>query len=291
MLILDSETSHCYIGGVATQQPARYDLKELAARGGVTARTIHFYIAQGLLPPAGQPGPGARYSEAHLARLILIRRLQREHLPLAEIRNRLRALDEDAVLELASSVRPEPVEGRTSPEPEATTASRHSSALDYIRGVLGQSPKRGEELPARPASPAPPNSRFLVRALEALRSEDSQARRAWVEPEETRSSPAAAGRGQAPPATGAAAPRSGEGARDAGEQVAPPASAPPLVAEELRRGKPAASAPVMERSQWDRLILSSDIELHIRRPLTRDQNKRVERLVQAAREILTEGDV
>lgn len=268
---------------MATQQPARYDLKELAARGGVTARTIHFYIAQGLLPPAGQPGPGARYSQAHLARLILIRRLQREHLPLAEIRHRLRSLDEEAVVEfVARTTRPS--------EPEslaASPASRHTSALNYIRGVLGQSPKRAGEVPAPPAPPASRDSRFLVRALDPLRLEDSQATRAWVEPGETRSSPTASGTGQAPPATGAAASRSGEGARDTGEQVESARACAPAPLPAAR----GPSAPVMERSQWDRLVLSSDIELHIRRPLTRDQNKRVERLVQTAREILTEGDV
>jgi DNA-binding transcriptional MerR regulator len=239
-------------------------LKELAARGGVTARTIHFYIAQGLLPPAGQPGPGARYSEAHLARLILIRRLQREHLPLAEIRNRLKSLDDGAVLELASTVRAEPVVARTDPEAETAPASRHTSALDYIRGVLGQSPNRGEKGPARPASSAPPaspaspaspDSRFLLRSLDALRLEGSQARRAWAEP-------------------------SAEQPTSRGTSGLQPGS------EEAR-----GAAPAIERSQWDRIILSPDIELHIRRPLTRDQNKRVERLVQTAREILTEGDV
>ena len=37
-----------------------YDLKELCAVSGVTPRTVHFYIQQGLLPPAGSAGPGPR---------------------------------------------------------------------------------------------------------------------------------------------------------------------------------------------------------------------------------------
>ena len=44
----------------------------------------------------------------------------------------------------------------------------------------------------------------------------------------------------------------------------------------------------MERSQWDRLALSPDIELHIRRPLGRAQQKGVDRLVAIARELLEE---
>jgi hypothetical protein len=43
------------------------------------------------------------------------------------------------------------------------------------------------------------------------------------------------------------------------------------------------------RSQWDRIILSTDVELHVRRPLTREQNKQVERLLDAARDIFQEN--
>jgi len=49
-----------------------------------------------------------------------------------------------------------------------------------------------------------------------------------------------------------------------------------------------ASAQTGERSQWDRIELDPDIELHVRRPLSRIQNKRVERLVELARQILEE---
>jgi hypothetical protein len=51
--------------------------------------------------------------------------------------------------------------------------------------------------------------------------------------------------------------------------------------------EPKASTP--ERSQWERIVLEPDVELHVRRPLTRHQNKRVERLIAFARE-LQEGD-
>jgi hypothetical protein len=44
----------------------------------------------------------------------------------------------------------------------------------------------------------------------------------------------------------------------------------------------------MERSQWDRLALSPDVELHIRRPLGRAQQKQVDRLIAIARELLEE---
>jgi hypothetical protein len=43
-----------------------------------------------------------------------------------------------------------------------------------------------------------------------------------------------------------------------------------------------------ERSQWDRIQLSPDVELHIRRPLGRAQQKQVDRLVAITRELLEE---
>ena len=43
-----------------------------------------------------------------------------------------------------------------------------------------------------------------------------------------------------------------------------------------------------DRSQWERIVLAPDVELHIRRPLARAQNKQVDRLVTIARELLEE---
>jgi hypothetical protein len=57
---------------------------------------------------------------------------------------------------------------------------------------------------------------------------------------------------------------------------------------------PSAPAPVPaepagpERSQWERLELSPNIELHVRRPLSRLEQKRVERLITIARQVLKE---
>jgi DNA-binding transcriptional MerR regulator len=84
----------------------RYSLTELADLAGVTPRTVRYYLAQGLLPAVGQSGPGAKYDDRHFARLRLIRRLQAEHLPLAEIRRRLDELGDDEIGELAGSTQP-----------------------------------------------------------------------------------------------------------------------------------------------------------------------------------------
>ena len=183
----------------------RYSLTELADLAGVTPRTVRFYLAQGLLPAVGQSGPGSKYDPDHLARLRLIRRLQAEHLPLAEIRRRLDDLDPGEIRGLAGD--PEPA-----PPPD--------SALDYLRTVL--------------ATPAPARMRLTRRLVPAAAAERASAT-------------------YGPPAA-----------------EAPPTSVP------------------IERSQWERIVLAPDVELHLRRPLSRAQNKQVDRLVTIARELLEE---
>lgn len=189
-----------------------YTLADLCDLADVTPRTVRYYIAQGLLRSPGSSGPGARYDDGHLARLRLIRRLQREHLPLAEIRARLAALSDEEVI----------AEAEVSAQPPA------DSALDYVRTVLGTSP--------RPAAAAvPPAAPALSPRLDVQRG---LLRRAAEIP------------------------------------------APGYAVE--------APTPVPDRSHWERHALAPDIELHVRRPLTRSQNRAVVRLLEAARTILEE---
>jgi DNA-binding transcriptional MerR regulator len=190
-----------------------YDLNELSAAADVTPRTIRYYVQQGLLPSPGTRGPGTRYDRAHLDRLHLIRRLQRQHLPLAEIRRRLEALDDEHVRGALASL------------PEAPSGS---SALDYVREVLltqSASPVPPEDVP-RPRSMGVLHPRMA--SLHSVRSS------LGVEPTETR--------------------------------------------------QPNRST----RSTWERIPLAPDVELHVRRPLSREQNRQVERLIEAARDLFAE---
>ncbi|MBZ3905170.1 MerR family transcriptional regulator [Streptomyces griseiscabiei] len=69
---------------------------ELAARAGITVRTVRFYGTRGLLPP---PVIGPRrvghYGRDHLARLALIEELQRQGMTLAAVERYLRRLPPD----------------------------------------------------------------------------------------------------------------------------------------------------------------------------------------------------
>jgi DNA-binding transcriptional MerR regulator len=164
---------------------ALYGIAELAEKGGTTVRTVRYYLQQGLLPSPTGTGPGARYGMGHLARLRLIRGLQKEHLPLAEIRRRIAGLDDAEVEALV-----EPTEG---------ALAGADSAVDYVRALMAPQPA----YPHRARVPVP--------------------------------------------------------------------SAP-------RR-------PARERSQWERIPLSDDVEVHVRRPLSRVDNRRVDRLLEEARRV------
>ncbi len=62
---------------------------ELAERSGVTVRTIHYYIEQGLLPAPPRRGKYGEFDPSYVDRLRLIRQLKAQHLPLSAIRRRL----------------------------------------------------------------------------------------------------------------------------------------------------------------------------------------------------------
>jgi DNA-binding transcriptional MerR regulator len=152
-------------------------LTQLAERAEVTPRTIRYYIQIGLLPAPGTSGPGAHYDAGYVDRIREIKRLQRAHLPLAEIRKRL--VDEEDV---------------------------------------------GKREQAAPHAPAP--AMAMREPSFAVREDDRMDR-------------------ETPP---------------------PPPS----------------------RSQWDRIALGPDIELHVRRPLSRNTNRILEEIVQHAQDLLQE---
>ena len=212
--------------------PQEYTISELAKLAGVTPRTIRYYVAQGLLPAPTQPGPAARYTEAHLGLLRAIKKLQAAHLPLAEIRGQLGRMPEEEIDALRA-----PPGGLASDDASAGTA------LDYIRQVLS---------PARVVGKPPTLKRHFAIPL-APQAVSSAA---------TPGSPPAPTAPTVPPA--------------------PTAPTVPTVPPAQPATMPATT------SQWERVSLHPDIELHVRRPLTRQLNKRVEQLIQIARSLLEE---
>ena len=59
--------------------------------------------------------------------------------------------------------------------------------------------------------------------------------------------------------------------------------APPLKKARMR-GQPNMT----ERSQWDRIVIDPDIEIHVRRPQSRQKNKRIAQLIELAHQCIKE---
>ena len=176
--------------------PEPIDILELSDKAKVSPRTIRFYIQQGLLPAPETRGPGAHYGVEHVDRLRLIKRLQREHLPLSEIRKRI------------ENLRPEEISRLLRAEPDRPPGS----AADYVRSVLSK----------------------------------------------------------------------GVGSRVLRETE--PMSVPP----DMFTTEQNSHKPTQQRAQWERFTFSPDVELHVRRPVSREDNRKIERLLDAVRAIFKE---
>jgi DNA-binding transcriptional MerR regulator len=88
-------------------EPHRYAMTDLERETGFNARTIRYYITQGLLPPAHGRGPSATYDLGHLLRLKMIGLLKSDYLPLDDIKARLGDLtDRDIAALLEVQTRP-----------------------------------------------------------------------------------------------------------------------------------------------------------------------------------------
>jgi DNA-binding transcriptional MerR regulator len=93
-----------------TNEPHRYSIEQVAARTGLTKRTLRYYEEVGLLPPTDRTeGNYRRYSEDDVARLERIKNL-RELLgfSLADIRKLLEADDERDHIKVAYKQETEP---------------------------------------------------------------------------------------------------------------------------------------------------------------------------------------
>jgi DNA-binding transcriptional MerR regulator len=70
----------------------RYAIGDLADLGGVSRRTVRYYVQEGLLPPPHGVGRGNHYGREHLDQLLRVKTLQENGRTLEEIR---RVLDGD----------------------------------------------------------------------------------------------------------------------------------------------------------------------------------------------------
>lgn len=64
----------------------RYAIEELATLGGVSRRTVRYYVQEGLIPPPLGLGRGNHYTPEHLEQLLRVKALQENGRTLVEIR-------------------------------------------------------------------------------------------------------------------------------------------------------------------------------------------------------------
>jgi DNA-binding transcriptional MerR regulator len=92
----------------------RYAIGELAALGGVSRRTVRYYVQEGLIPPPLGVGRGDHYSADHLEQLLRVKAMQESGRTLDEIRRalgppgRLRMRQSRAALSMAHASPPLP---------------------------------------------------------------------------------------------------------------------------------------------------------------------------------------
>jgi DNA-binding transcriptional MerR regulator len=67
----------------------RYGIEDLARLGGVSRRTVRYYVQEGLLPAPEGAGRGAHYGPRHLDRLLAVKSMQEGGLSLDEVRDAL----------------------------------------------------------------------------------------------------------------------------------------------------------------------------------------------------------
>ena len=77
------------MGGSVREAQDRLGVAELADLGGVSRRTVRFYVQEGLLPAPLGVGRGRHYGPEHLQRLLQVKALQERGHSLADIRESL----------------------------------------------------------------------------------------------------------------------------------------------------------------------------------------------------------
>lgn len=115
-----------------------YSLDELATLVELPRRTVRYYIQIGLVPPPEGVARGARYQQAHLERLLAIRKWQRAGLSLERIRELLEAPGDELV--------PPKPRGRGSVEVWSRLVVDDGIELSVEPGRAGLSPEDVREL-------------------------------------------------------------------------------------------------------------------------------------------------
>ena len=161
-----------YVGVAELAQEAARILAESGvaqqARGTVTElpdeRTVRYYLAEGLIPPAEEKqGTASVFGYRHLLQLLVVKKLQAEHLPIRAIRELVASKTERQLERLLGAE-----------QEEGAGSTGKGKALSYLESLLQNSPSP----PAAAASPRPPSSPPRASAL--MSSPSASPRETWA---------------------------------------------------------------------------------------------------------------
>jgi DNA-binding transcriptional MerR regulator len=112
-----------------------YAIGDLAELGGITRRTVRYYVQEGLIPPPLGRGRGRHYTESHLERLLEVKALQEKGLSLEAIRTHFQARSEPPVQYLAVDNAPAASASMdySPPTPESSAAPLATSRSSWTR--------------------------------------------------------------------------------------------------------------------------------------------------------------
>lgn len=134
----------------------KFLIHEMAELAGTTVRTIRYYTDEGLLPQPDLESKYAYYSNVHLNRLLLIKDLKDQFLPLSEIRRLLNTIMDADVEKLVNDrhLRKSPDRIYSQNYIRFNQAELDkSSALKYIDELMGRqaggTPAGGARLPQK----------------------------------------------------------------------------------------------------------------------------------------------
>lgn len=168
MKAIEKERGRRYVGLPEFAQVAARIVSELELeqqRGTVTSvpdeRTIRYYLSEGLIqPPEEKQGTASVFGYQHLLQLVVVKKLQAEHLPIRKIRELVTGKEEHELETLVGI-------GRT---------GKRNEAKQYLESLLTQ--------PALSVSArrAPPSPKLDAVALESASQEEASWQRVEIEP-------------------------------------------------------------------------------------------------------------
>lgn len=144
----------------------RYSIQELADLGGVSRRTIRYYVRRKLLPTPTGTGRGKHYTQEHLDTLIRIRELQESGETLDAIATTLAEAEESAAAAAAAapSAPPGGAPGDAMSEAEVAALVQKAHQSAWTRVVIAD----GVELHLRGRLLSAEQLTVVARALKPL---------------------------------------------------------------------------------------------------------------------------